>query len=263
MNTIKLKCHPKIKTKKLCLTKQILYLKKLWNKRHPDKKIQTNNINKIKIKLKYYNSLCNNELCIKKIINKKIRNDIFAPFTPKTWKLDKNTWLNSLDIINVMKQYEETYKDFIFIGPSPIDFDSTYNNRCVWDDLCNFNINTNKKYIGFIFNLDPHYKKGSHWVCMYIDLYEKNILYFDSNGTKIPNEIKILKDRIMKEYKGKLKYYDNYGLKHQKTNTECGMYCLYTIISLLTKKKKIDYFIKKKKDNKKVKKYREIYFNNI
>ena len=98
------------------MTKQILYLKKLWNKRHPDKKIQTNNINKIKIKLKYYNSLCNNELCIKKIINKKIRNDIFAPFTPKTWKLDKNTWLNSLDIINVMKQYEETYKDFIFIG---------------------------------------------------------------------------------------------------------------------------------------------------
>ena len=67
----------------------------------------------------------------------------------------------------------------------------------------------------------------------------------------------------MKEYKGNLKYYDNYGLKHQKTNTECGMYCLYTIISLLTKKKNINYFIKKKIDDKIVEKYRDIYFNNI
>ena len=37
-------------------------------------------------------------------------------------------------------------------------------------EICNFNLNKmikNKKKIGFIFNLDPHTKGGSHWVSMF------------------------------------------------------------------------------------------------
>ena len=269
--TTKLRCHPKNKSKKSCLTNNVLLeLKKTWNLRHPDKKIKTNNPNQIQRLIKKYNSICNNELClIDSLIhnNEEVKEKIFAPFTPLQWKKDKNTWLNSLDITNVMRQYEETHKNFKFIGPSPIDFDDRKYISCVWPELCNFDINemikNKKEKIGIIFNLDPHYKGGSHWICLFIDLQKRYILFLDSNGSEIPQEILKLKNKILSQSKEPLKYYDNQGLVHQRTNTECGMYCLYTIITLLTNTKTPNYFIKKRIPDNVVEKYRDIYFNNV
>jgi len=269
--TYKLNCHPKNKSKKSCIPNKVIYkLKKQWNLRHPDKKIISNNINTIRKQLKKYNSICNNELCLLNNIDSSMSKELFAPQSPKEWIIDKNTWLNSLDIINVMKQYEETYPKFKFIGPSPIDFDERKLISCVWPDLCNFDIDeyilNNKTNIGIIFNLDPHYKTGSHWVCMFINLNEKYIFFFDSNGDPIPYQIKKLKDKIIKQClqkKIRLKYYDNENIEHQSTNTECGMYCLYTILKLLTKDKNVNFFIKKKIPDNIVEAYRSIYFNTF
>ena len=45
-----------------------------------------------------------------------------------------------------MKQYENVYKCFEFLGPSPIDYDThMHNGDCVWEDLCEFNL---KKAMG-------------------------------------------------------------------------------------------------------------------
>ena len=67
--------------------------------------------------------------------------DSFAPESPPEWKKNPNEWLSSIDIIDVMKQYEKAYKCFDFIGPSPIDFDTRkLYGECVWNELCNFNI---------------------------------------------------------------------------------------------------------------------------
>ena len=166
--------------------------------------------------------------------------------------------------------YEDKYKNFNFIGPSPIDFDNKlkYSNTCVYNSLCNFElkkyINNNINIIGFIFNLDPHYKSGSHWVALYLDCNKKIIYYFDSNGELIPNEIKKLSDKIInqaKEMNINIKYKDNYKTIHQQSNTECGMYCLYFIITLLTGTHTFDYFNKNIINDNKVEKFRKIYFN--
>ena len=53
-----------------------------------------------------------------------------------------------------MKQYENDYKCFDFLGPSPIDFDT--------------------------------------FVSMFVDLNKIFIFFMDSNGEKIPDEIKKL-----------------------------------------------------------------------
>ena len=82
-----------------------------------------------------------------------------------------NEWLNSLDIEYVMKQYENDYKNFEFLGPSPIDFDLIKNNKCIEER--SVIVMSSKKYnngihkIGMIFNLDPHYKEvvtGYHYL---------------------------------------------------------------------------------------------------
>lgn len=255
----------------------LMYLKNYWNKRHPDLLIKTNNSKEIwKLLKKYMDNVCDRESCwlkqnfIKDNLNRELAHSTFAPQSPSTWKKNKNQWLTSLDIDKVMKQYEESYKCFQFIGPSPIDFDSHQKyNECVWEELCKFNItdyiNRGKTKIGIIFNTDPHYKEGSHWISLFINIKEKYIFYFDSNGDKIPKQIKKFVDRIQNQSNQigiKFKLLDNYLIEHQNGNTECGMYSLFFIIQLLTENKPPDYFITERINDEDMEKLRNKYFNS-
>ena len=125
--------------------------------------------------------------------------------------------------------------------------------ECVWEELCKFNlkqlIENGKRKIGIVFNIDPHYKEGSHWVSMFIDIDKAFIFYFDSNGQRIRTQFKKLVNRIIKQGSNlsqpiKFMYHSNFPKSHQRRNTECGMYALYMIIQLLTNKKDILYFKK-------------------
>lgn len=171
-----------------------------------------------------------------------------------------------MDILKVLKQYEYKHKNFKFIGPSPIDFDKRKEyNQCVWNELCNFNLSeilkTKKNEIGFIFNLDPHNRSGSHWISMYLSL-KRNFLFFnDSTGSKPPIQIKRLIARILSQAKSlniNLNYTNN-TLKHQRKNTECGVYTIYFITELLNGKLPEDFNILL--DDKFMEQYRNIFFN--
>ena len=79
------------------------------------------------------------------IYDSSIKNNTFAPTQPNVWKKKPNEWLTSIDILNVMKQYEDKYDDFEFLGPSPIDFDThKMHGECVWDELCKFSLKKSK-----------------------------------------------------------------------------------------------------------------------
>ena len=171
-----------------------------------------------------------------------------------------------MDLTKVMKQYENAYHCFEFIGPSPIDYDEHYHDgECVWNDLCKFNLKETiargKKKIGIIFNLDPHYKSGSHWVAMFINTNNKEIIYFDSYGDPAPTQIRKFARKVQNQSAKlgkKFKYIQN-KKRHQYQESECGMYCLYTIIQLLMDKN-ISMFNKRIPD-KKMENLRSKYFN--
>ena len=131
---LKIKCSPKEKNETLpytCYTAKGLHkIKNIWNKKHPDRKITSNRPRNIWKALHYVlNTSCNKETCW--LRHKAIKNDIdletkeytFAPEAPKEWKENPTEWLTSIDILEVMKQYEKTYNCYEFIGPSPIDYD--------------------------------------------------------------------------------------------------------------------------------------------
>ena len=276
--TIKLGCSPNINHNKIytCYTDNNLKkLRDLWNERHPDLLIETDNDKDIWLTLKNYMAdVCKNEKCwlkqnfAKNKLTEELKNYTFLPETPNKWKKNKNEWLNSLDIEKVMSQYERKYKNFEFLGPSPIDFDKKkFNNNCVWNDLCNFDLNEkiikNKTKIGLIFNTDPHYMGGSHWISMFIDINKKFILFFDSTGDDMPNEIKKLINKIRKQGNAigiKFKIYIN-KKEHQKKNTECGMYSLHTIIALLDGHHNVEFFLNTSIPDNNMEKLRKIYFN--
>ena len=90
--------------------------------------------------------------------------------------------------------------------------------------------------IAIAFNLDKHTGPGTHWVSMFIDIEARFIFYFDSAGSKIPKEIMSLVKRIQKqglELSYRFKFIENYPMTHQHSNTECGMYSLFFIITML------------------------------
>ena len=278
-NFKQLQCAAQKSKKNTCYNDDnLIKMKDLWNLRHPEKKIKTNNTNNIWKNLKKnMNNSCNNEKCwlnqefMKNNINNELTNDTFAPSSPSSWKMNPNEWLSNFDISKVMKQYEKFYNNFVFIGPSPIDFNKRiYQDKCVWNDLCNFNlkdyINNGKKYIGIIFNTDPHNKSGSHWISLYINLEKKYIFFFDSNGDNVPKEIVELINRIKtqgKEINIELEYDNNEGIEHQLKNTECGIYSIYFITSLLTGIRSPLYFKKNIIRDPVMEKYRKIFFNDI
>jgi len=221
-------------------------MKKLWNIRHPDDKIETNDVKEIWRSLKdRFSNVCYRESCWiqKTFLKYELPQDLikytFAPKAPKTWKKNINEWLSSLDITRIMNIYEYKYPCFQFLGPSPIDYDVMIQDECVWDELCNFNLSSYLKQgvhkLGIIFNLDPHTSGGSHWVACFIHLKRGEILYFDSYGIKPPKQIMKFLKEVQKQGKK-----NNYNMKilwnhhrHQYGNSECGMYSIYFIIQML------------------------------
>ncbi len=270
-------CAPK-KKKVLSFTcytpKNLLKLKKLWNMKHPGMKIKSNKPYDIWTNLRdSMENVCGRESCwlnqqfVKENVSSKMFKDTFRPYSPKKWKRKPDEWLTSIDIINVMKQYETFDKRFEFIGPSPIDYDThTYGGECVWEELCKFNLSDNikkkKTKVGVIFNLDKHDQPGSHWVAVFLDIKKNKIYYFDSYGDKTPGRImQFIKDIQSQglELRRKIKFSEN-KTRHQYSNSECGMYCIHFIIRMM-KGDSFEKHQRKKISDSKMKRLRKIYFN--
>jgi len=292
-NIKKMNCNPAVKGKtsieSSCLTDPILIkLKDSYNKHHNTTPILSNEPTQIWNDLRERMTTCLKEDCWLDVIDdnstrKKINEMLFAPKQPKEWKMNPNTWLSNYDIFEVLAQYEAKYKNFKVIGPTPIDFDTRpieMNGKCVWEELCTFSLDNylknGKTKLGIVFNLDKHNSSGSHWVSMFVDLEDEFIFYLDSAGNKIPIEVEKLAKRIIEQGikrnpQKHIHLYENCPVEHQMGSTECGMYALYFIITMLTSEtegkvfknyiEKIRFFKDKQIPDKYVNKYRKIYFN--
>lgn len=169
---------------------------------------------------------------------KKIKDDHFRPEAPDEWKNNPRAWLSTDDIDKVLIQYTKKYPDFKYFGAVPSDFSlKAKDGNCMISDLCAINlgqlIKEKYRFIGAVFNFDPHNKSGSHWVGMFVNIPKKEINYLDSNGyTPIPPIKQLL--LTIKGQAAKLgkKFKIQYCKKrHQYKNTECGVYAINFISS--------------------------------
>lgn len=262
-----------------CFSNEDLYkLKEKWNDANPSSMVSANDPKEIWLSLKKrLANVCDKESCWLKqrfIPNKEgaeMLRDSFAPESPEEWNKNPNEWLSSVDIINVMKQYEKAFKCFEFIGPSPIDFNSKeLYGECVWEELCHFNLEEQlrkgKTKIGVIFNLDKHDEPGSHWVSLFINIKKSQIVFFDSAGEKIPARIKKFVNTIIAQgkklnYPIKFEFDQNHPIEHQYGNTECGVYSIYFIVHMLRDRTNAHYLKTHILPDKFMENFRHIYFN--
>jgi hypothetical protein len=240
----------------------------------------------------------------------KIDEATFAPDQPDKWKKNPVEWLSNFDIEKVLKQYEVAYPHFEFLGATSIDFDYPANvdgtaykdfqskvadavagknpglqpgvpANCIDNPVCHLSLKAQKDKgktkIAVVFNLDRYFQPGSHWVSMFIDLDRKFLFYFDSAATPLKPEIPRLIARIEQQAKEDLgitlRVYNNGSHAHQRGGTECGMYSIYFIITLLTGKSNhqgrrhsldsiLKLFLKERIPDTLMVQYRNEYFNS-
>ena len=211
--------------------------------------------------------------------NADIQNKTFRPSGPQ----GRFTWLSTSNINKVMTQYEEKYPEFKYLGTVPMDFDEL---PILGLSNINFdNLYNNGKYkLGLVLNLDEHYKSGSHWVAMYVNLKTFEIYYFDSYGKQPENRVRNFVSRISKwclnkHFNKVIEPSDHYmkpssrnnietldGVKilynknrHQYKNSECGVYSMNFILRLL-KDETFDKITGIRLSDDDVNKCREVYF---
>jgi hypothetical protein len=177
-------------------------LRQSWNRKNPDDPIPASVADKADLWKAVRDKMrrsCTSEYCwtkspvLSKTASKQLQKR-FRPEAPASWSKKPREWLSSDDIDRVMQQYEETYKDFSFLGCVPIDFDQKDSfGQCVVDQLCAVNLRDmqrrGKRRFGVVFNLDPHDKPGSHWMALFIDLTRRYAAFFDSFGVAPTKEI--------------------------------------------------------------------------
>lgn len=249
---------------------ELITIKNAYNKHHhsrfkdPKKKIRATDPNVILKELQEKNAHCTTELCWLNAVpdrglREKIQKEAFRPLQPAEWRKKPDAWLSNFDIDAVIQQYEAAYPDFVFLGPTPIDFDSKKDDgKCVTEEICGLSLSkqwaAGKRKIGVIYNLDTSDGPGTHWVSMFIDMAdpEPYMFYFNSTAEPMPSEVRDLMDRIQTQWTGLsldashshkgmthkklIEYTSDDKVEHQHSNTECGMYSLFFIITCLTRK---------------------------
>lgn len=194
----------------------------------------------------------------------KNKEDLFATKMPTEWCRDIELWrkqhidapwLSNFDIDNVLEQYELKYSNFKFLGSNPIDFSNKFLGgvpMCVLDifsnnkswltantnsNKCSFNpkIYKDKTCYGLVLNTDNHKGSGKHWMGLYFNLDKRVILFFDSACTfpDLHDEVRAFIKDIQNQYKHINFKVKHNTVQHQQSNSECGMYSIYFILSMV------------------------------
>ena len=223
-------CAPNRPASYTCFSFEALaHVVQMYNKKYPNSPIRM-----VKNKRMLWEALrdkigqkanCYNEFSWLKnnFLNSKEFQKFFRTKKPEGWKDNPHQWLSTLDINNVLKQYEEN-SDYLFVGAVPIDFDTRFSiGLCVVDELCNIDLEKiyldGYRKIGVVFNMDPHNMPGSHWVSLFINLNNGGVYYFDSSGNPPPRQIEALMERV--RIMGNNLILDNIISLHHFDKTHC------------------------------------------
>jgi hypothetical protein len=255
---MKVNCNPsltpmKIHKGKTCFRKKDMFrLRNEFNKTFPQYAIDTNAddpteiFDLLRLRMNDHKG-CKREDCWLQVIadpmeRNHLMKELYRPLQPSSWNENPTKWLTNHDMEKVLKQYEEKYPNFKLIGPTTIDFDKnhSYLGGCVEDVMCTFDYSTYVKEnpsidkLGIIINYDVHTGNGTHWVALFMDLKEKLIVFFDSQSgysKTLKPEIQKFINKVKSQEPG---FIDVINKKtHQSTTTECGMYVLHFLITML------------------------------
>jgi hypothetical protein len=213
-----------------------------------------------------------------------ILSSAFRPTHPPSWNKDPSFWLSTIDIENVMNQYEESHgesQQFKFVGVFPRDFATrgSWTGECVSPPMCNLTVASlranGKAQFGIVFNMDKHDQRGSHWTACYgcINPRKKSrfgIRYYDSVGRAPPSEVKTFMEAFARDVTHVLgaKVGSRFVVEHNRVrrqfgNTECGIFAVFFVVVCLTTSRSFDTICRKvMQSDKTMQRLRNVFFRH-
>ena len=200
----------------------------------------------------------------------------YRPPKPSSWATNDREWLNTLDILKVMQQYDND--KFEFLGVHPVDFAKKSNNACIVQKMCNFSVSkfrsSGKTSFGLILNLDRHDQPGSHWVACYCSMDPASpkygICYYDSGGDEPPQDILDFIKDVWTEVDDPDRFQKKYNpTQHQFQDTECGVFSMLFITLCIEHpvdnyraiRKRVKAIASDKSDDK-IHKFRDVFYRS-
>lgn len=273
------KCAPSFTFEdRSCIPVELLVeMAKGWNKEFPNKEIFIHsNVDKVVMlnPTKYKRYLlkefsdkladkCDNQQCwvdqdyinrLSAASQERLKNGIVRPEGPA----DSLKWLNTININDVMAQYETKYKDFKYLGTHPVDFANFKEleiNNLDFERLKQ----QGKTKLGVVFNSDESTGSGKHWTAAFIDIEKGNVYYFDSVGAGPEQRVRSFLRQCDRKCKQKGEVTFN-KVKHQRQNTECGVYSINFILRML-KGETFEEITTNVTSDAKMSRCRKVYFN--
>jgi hypothetical protein len=237
----------------------------------------------VKALTKRLEHVCDDQICwlkqdfIKEMNDEEINDGTLRP----QMNQGRYDWLSNVNVDKIMKQYENKYSDYKYLGTVPIDFSEINKNGIRTMNLDSV-YNSGKKKLGMVINLDEHWQNGSHWVALYSDLEQGQVYYFDSYGIRPRGRVREFVGRLSKwcykQRKGRVPHESESFMKpskqnkiekelevqfnkvrHQFKGSECGVYSTNFILRLL-KGETFDYICDNITDDDTINECRTVYF---
>jgi hypothetical protein len=211
-------------------------------------------------------------------LKQKVMDKAFRPLKPLEWYKDRHTWLNTFDILKVMKQYETRYKDFFFLGVFPLDFkEKDADGYCVAPTMCEFSLrkmlDKGKRRFAMVINMDKHDASGSHWVGLYCNLHSRRknfgVYYYDSVAYGPPKEVAQFMKEIEKQVQsifGK-RLAARFAMRYNQTqkqfkDSDCGVFSEVFITQIL-KDVPFDEICARMKTDDEINKLRDVLYTPV
>ena len=172
--------------------------------------------------------------------------DVLRPLMPPEWVHNPRTWLSNLDIDAVMQQYARLIPQFKWLGTQPVDFtENTKEGKCV--SICSPSrlegVYSQRMLASAIVNLDVHTGPGTHWVAFALDCRSSSkpkLVYYDPTGKAPPSRWftsrtwAILAATVPHKLRPRMLRHACYNInRHQRKNTECGVFAIMMVDALL------------------------------
>jgi len=186
---------------------------------------------------------CDSESCVltSDLIKRKLGSDVIKKELKTRFKpegpYDNDDWLDNFNIDAVLKQNMTKYTDFYAIPYQMIDFEKKKT------ELATINIpekiKQGYKHIAVVLNTDVSSGNGKHWFAIFMDFTNSpyTLEYFNSSGNLPVHQIRTwqleTKRILEKVMNTKVVCIIVSPNEIQKSDSECGVFCLWFILSRL------------------------------
>nr|WRJ69958.1 putative cysteine protease [Oceanusvirus sp.] len=202
-----------------------------------------------------------NRIDVRSDLRNRLR-DALVPVAPRDWLKDPTAWLSNIDIDAKVKELVRR-KRYRFLGVQPMDFESVDPELASLDPVAVKN-SSNPRLL-MVMNTDFHDQPGSHWVGFAAYLKKTDprygFYYYDSNGNRPTRQVDAFVTRLTEALgDDPPPPYEYNDTVHQNTNTECGMFCISFIDTMINTPRSFPQMCGRMRDDAEMIRRRTVYF---